>query len=87
MFYIQIWNSLFYKKKQKSTKGCGTSFGCFTVPQSCVDSSCTFIYKWSNENNSTNDFTIAAKTDPINPAWAAIGFSKDQFMVFIKIII
>jgi hypothetical protein len=68
----------------KSTKECGSKFGCFGFPQGCQDTQCTFIYKWStNRNESSNDFVIAAKISQIATelSWIAIGFSKDNQMV------
>ena len=65
-------------------KECGSKFGCFEFPQGCEESQCTFIYKWSTnqEDSLSNDFVISAKITeiPSDVSWVAIGFSKDNQM-------
>ena len=44
----------------KSTSDCGKTKGCYLNPQGCVDSNCSFVYKWSDNNDKT-DFEITGR--------------------------
>lgn len=66
------------------TKGCGQEYGCFIYPNKCSDTECSFIFKWSLNDNSTNKFVITAFIGnqlPSDACYLAIGFSHDQQMV------
>ena len=67
----------------KSTSDCGQTKGCFLHPEGCVDSDCSFIYKWADQKDST-DFEITALLRDrvsVDSAWIAIGFGYNRKMV------
>ena len=45
-----------------------------------VNTDCKFIYKWADNDNST-DFVIAGNLKPSASRYLAMGFSKDASMV------
>jgi hypothetical protein len=64
------------------TSDCGNTYLCFVSPTGCINSGCTFIYKWKNNGNTLTDFFIGGNIGgSISSNWLAIGFSTDQLMV------
>ena len=52
-----------------------------TYPSNCIDTVCTFIYKWKNNGGNQVHFKIAAQIGYITSNWVGIAFSLDNKMV------
>jgi len=67
----------------KQTSDCGKEYSCFKSPNDCIDKSCDYLAKWKRVDDEKIEFLLSSKMSANN--WLAIGFSKDQKMVCLKI--
>ena len=74
---LLVSNAIF----QITTDDCGTEKGCFMFPSSCSND-CDFLVTYNVTSSNKIEFELSGKGD-----WVAVGFSDDQFMVIIQLIV
>lgn len=59
--------------------GCGSTKGCYRVPEDCVEIECEYIFTWKNKG-ALMEYEMSALTDGFNDRYFAVGFSEDIYM-------
>ncbi|XP_045158667.2 putative ferric-chelate reductase 1 homolog [Mercenaria mercenaria] len=59
--------------------GCGSTKGCYRVPEDCLEIECEYIFTWQDKG-SYMVFEMSALTDGFNDRYFAVGFSDDIYM-------
>lgn len=60
--------------------GCGSTKGCYRLPEDCLEIECEYIFTWADKGNHMV-FEMSALTDGFNDRYFAVGLSEDIYMV------